>query len=121
LLETFGSFVEVMHAPEARLREVKRIGDTPINQLKLIAKTGMPASPTPGIDVRCQQPTPFDRRPSDYNNVEKYRLWQPNNSINVTRFLPIRSQEYPGKIRRLLLAALPCLNAILFHFLRRLD
>jgi DNA repair protein RadC len=37
LLRTFGSFAEVIHAPEARLREVDGIGDASINQLKLIA------------------------------------------------------------------------------------
>jgi DNA repair protein RadC len=37
LLRTFGSFAEVIHAPEARLREVEGIGDASINQLKLIA------------------------------------------------------------------------------------
>jgi DNA repair protein RadC len=37
LLKTFGSFAEVIHAPETRLREVKGVGDASINQLKLIA------------------------------------------------------------------------------------
>src|ERR1700676_4889530 len=37
LLKKFGSFAEVIHAPEPRLREVKGIGDASINQLKLIA------------------------------------------------------------------------------------
>jgi DNA repair protein RadC len=37
LLKKFGSFGEVVHAPEARLREVDGIGDACINQLKLIA------------------------------------------------------------------------------------
>ena len=37
LLKQFGSFAEVIHAPETRLREVKGIGDASINQLKLIA------------------------------------------------------------------------------------
>src|SRR5260370_14111340 len=37
LLKTFGSFAEVIHAPEARLREVDGIGDASINQIKLIA------------------------------------------------------------------------------------
>jgi DNA repair protein RadC len=36
-LKTFGSFAEVVHAPEARLREIDGIGDASINQLKLIA------------------------------------------------------------------------------------
>jgi DNA repair protein RadC len=37
LLKTFGSFAEVMHAPETRLREIKGIGDASINQPRLIA------------------------------------------------------------------------------------
>jgi DNA repair protein RadC len=37
LLKKFGSFAEVVHAPEARLREVKGVGDVTINGLKLIA------------------------------------------------------------------------------------
>jgi DNA repair protein RadC len=37
LLKKFGSFAEVVHAPEVRLREVDGIGDASINQLKLIA------------------------------------------------------------------------------------
>jgi DNA repair protein RadC len=37
LLKTFGSFAEVMHAPEARLREIKGVGDRTITELKLIA------------------------------------------------------------------------------------
>jgi len=37
LLKKFGSFAEVIHAPETRLREVKGIGDASIQQLKLIA------------------------------------------------------------------------------------
>ena len=37
LLKTFGSFAEVMHAPETRLRETKGIGEASINQLRLIA------------------------------------------------------------------------------------
>jgi DNA repair protein RadC len=37
LLKTFGSFAEVVHAPEARLREVEGIGDASITQLKLLA------------------------------------------------------------------------------------
>jgi DNA repair protein RadC len=37
LLKKFGSFAEVVHAPEALLREVEGIGDASINQLKLIA------------------------------------------------------------------------------------
>ena len=37
LLKTFGSFAEVVHAPEARLREVKGVGDRTITELKLIA------------------------------------------------------------------------------------
>ena len=37
LLKKFGSFAEVVHAPEARLREVDGIGEASVNQLKLIA------------------------------------------------------------------------------------
>jgi DNA repair protein RadC len=37
LLKKFGSFTEVIHAPVARLREVKGIKDSSINQLKLLA------------------------------------------------------------------------------------
>ena len=37
LLKKFGSFAEVMHAPEMRLREVPGGGDDTITQLKLIA------------------------------------------------------------------------------------
>src|SRR5439155_18531347 len=37
LLKKFGSFAEVMHAPEVRLREVEGIGDAAITQLKLMA------------------------------------------------------------------------------------
>jgi DNA repair protein RadC len=37
LLKKFGSFAEVMHAPETLLREVDGIGDASIHQLKLIA------------------------------------------------------------------------------------
>jgi DNA repair protein RadC len=37
LLKTFGSFAEVIHAPEARLREVKGIGEATITEFKLIA------------------------------------------------------------------------------------
>ena len=37
LLKTFGSFAEVIHAPEARLREVDGIGDASIAQIKLLA------------------------------------------------------------------------------------
>src|SRR6202165_2894031 len=37
LIKTFGSFAEVIHAPEARLREVKGVGDRTITELKLIA------------------------------------------------------------------------------------
>jgi DNA repair protein RadC len=37
LLKKFGSFAEVIHAPETRLREVNGIGDASIHQLKLIA------------------------------------------------------------------------------------
>jgi DNA repair protein RadC len=37
LIKKFGSFAEVIHAPETRLREVDGIGDASITQLKLIA------------------------------------------------------------------------------------
>jgi len=37
LLKTFGSFAEVIHAPEPRLREIKGVGDASIDQIKLIA------------------------------------------------------------------------------------
>src|SRR3954453_1732860 len=37
LIKKFGSFAEVVHAPEARLREVDGIGDASINLIKLIA------------------------------------------------------------------------------------
>jgi DNA repair protein RadC len=37
LLKKFGSFAEVIHAPESLLREVDGVGDASINQLKLIA------------------------------------------------------------------------------------
>jgi DNA repair protein RadC len=37
LLKKFGSFAEVIHAPETRLREVDGIGDASIHQIKLIA------------------------------------------------------------------------------------
>ena len=37
LLKKFGSFAEVVHAPQARLREVDGIKDASINQLKLLA------------------------------------------------------------------------------------
>lgn len=37
LLKKFGSFAEVVHAPEARLREVDGIGDASVHQIKLLA------------------------------------------------------------------------------------
>jgi len=37
LIKKFGSFAEVIHAPETRLREVKGVGDRTITELKLIA------------------------------------------------------------------------------------
>jgi DNA repair protein RadC len=37
LLKTFGSFAEVIHAPETRLREVDGIGEASIQQIKLLA------------------------------------------------------------------------------------
>jgi len=39
LLEKFGSFAEVIHAPEARLAEVKGVGDAIITEIRLIAAT----------------------------------------------------------------------------------
>ncbi len=37
LLKKFGSFAEVIHAPEARLREVDGVKDASVTQLKLLA------------------------------------------------------------------------------------
>jgi DNA repair protein RadC len=37
LIEKFGSFAEVIHAPEARLAEVKGVGDEIITEIRLIA------------------------------------------------------------------------------------
>ena len=37
LLKTFGSFGEVIHAPDARLREVDGVGDATVTMLKLMA------------------------------------------------------------------------------------
>src|ERR1700743_1056857 len=37
LLKIFGSFAEVVHAPETRLREVGGVGDATVTNLKLIA------------------------------------------------------------------------------------
>jgi DNA repair protein RadC len=37
LLKTFGSFAEVIHAPEARLKEIDGVGDVTINAFKVIA------------------------------------------------------------------------------------
>jgi DNA repair protein RadC len=37
LIKKFGSFAEVIHAPETRLREVKGVGDRTVTELKLIA------------------------------------------------------------------------------------
>ena len=42
LIEKFGSFAEVMHAPEARLREVDGVGDAVITEIKLIAAAAKP-------------------------------------------------------------------------------
>ncbi|MBN8967039.1 MAG: DNA repair protein RadC [Rhizobiales bacterium] len=39
LIARFGSFAEVVHAPEARLREISGIGDAAITEVKLIAAT----------------------------------------------------------------------------------
>ncbi len=37
LIDKFGSFAEVMHAPDARLAEIKGVGDEIITEIKLIA------------------------------------------------------------------------------------
>src|SRR5947199_8400998 len=37
LIKKFGSFAEVIHAPEARLREFKGVGEVTVTQLELIA------------------------------------------------------------------------------------
>ena len=37
LLKKFGSFAEVIHAPETRLREIEGIGDASVHQIKLLA------------------------------------------------------------------------------------
>ena len=37
LIRKFGSFAEVIHAPETRLREVDGVGDATVTNLKLIA------------------------------------------------------------------------------------
>ncbi len=37
LLKRFGSFAEVIHAPDARLAEIDGMGEASINQLKLVA------------------------------------------------------------------------------------
>ncbi len=37
LLKKFGSFAEVVHAPDNRLREIDGVGDASITQLKLLA------------------------------------------------------------------------------------
>ncbi len=39
LIAKFGSFGEVVHAPEARLREISGLGDAAITEIKLIAAT----------------------------------------------------------------------------------
>ena len=39
LIAKFGSFAEVVHAPEARLREISGLGDAAITEVKLIAAT----------------------------------------------------------------------------------
>ena len=39
LIAKFGSFAEVVHAPELRLREVSGLGDSAITEIKLIAAT----------------------------------------------------------------------------------
>jgi DNA repair protein RadC len=37
LIKKFGSFAEAVHAPEARLREIKGVGEATVTQLKLVA------------------------------------------------------------------------------------
>ena len=39
LIAKFGSFAEVVHAPEARLREISGLGDAAVIEMKLIAAT----------------------------------------------------------------------------------
>mgnify|MGYP001221550987 FL=1 len=39
LIARFGSFAEVVHAPEARLREISGLGDAAVTEMKLIAAT----------------------------------------------------------------------------------
>jgi DNA repair protein RadC len=39
LIAKFGSFAEVVHAPEARLREIRGLGDAAVIEMKLIAAT----------------------------------------------------------------------------------
>ena len=39
LIAKFGSFAEVVHAPEARLREISGLGDAAVTEMKLIAAT----------------------------------------------------------------------------------
>ena len=39
LITKFGSFAEVVHAPEARLREISGLGDAAVTEMKLIAAT----------------------------------------------------------------------------------
>ncbi len=45
LLKTFGSFAEVIHAPEARLREVKGIGERDDHRIQADRGGGTAASP----------------------------------------------------------------------------
>jgi DNA repair protein RadC len=63
LLKRFGSFAEVVHAPETLLREVDGIGDASVNQLKLIA-----AAASRIAKGRLQQRTPL----SSWNEVVDY-------------------------------------------------
>ncbi|MCP4616515.1 MAG: hypothetical protein GY844_08750, partial [Bradyrhizobium sp.] len=39
LIAKFGSFAEVVHAPELRLKELSGLGDSAITEIKLIAAT----------------------------------------------------------------------------------
>jgi DNA repair protein RadC len=63
LLKKFGSFAEVIHAPEARLREVDGVGEASIHQIKLLA-----AAATRVAKGQVQQRTAL----SSWNDVIDY-------------------------------------------------
>jgi DNA repair protein RadC len=63
LLQKFGSFAEVIHAPEARLQEIDGIGEASIQQIKLMA-----AAATRIAKGRVQQRTAL----SSWNDVIDY-------------------------------------------------